>query len=89
MKRDTLYLNAESFTTMSACVREVLAILEATAQCTDECCEVHGTSSLAETQNQCVLCKIVVRANPKQREELESELEPIKQQWRVKVEEVA
>lgn len=28
MKREILYLNAESFTSMSACAREVLAIIE-------------------------------------------------------------
>lgn len=75
MKREILYLNAESFTSMSACVREVTAILEATV-CTYPGC----------IPEKCPACKIVIRANPKQREELESELEPIKQQWRVKVE---
>ena len=80
MRREILYLNADSFTSTSACVRELLAILEATETCDDEWCKFLGD---------CENCKIVIRANPKQREELESELEPIKQQWRVKVEDVA
>ncbi len=88
MRREILYLHADSFTSMSACAREVTAILEAT-ECDDDFCAEHGKLASPELNRGCRRKNVVIRANPKQREELESELEPIRQQWRVKVEDVA
>ena len=82
MKREILYLNADSFTSTSACVREVQEIIRQT----EESCSFHGKYEISQI---CTCMNVTIRANPKQHEELESELEPIKQQWRVKVEDVA
>jgi hypothetical protein len=64
MKREILYLEADRFTTTSACAREVIALMIATDY------------------------KIVIRATKKQVEELNAELEPVKDQWRINVQEI-
>jgi kynureninase len=65
VKRAVIYLNAESFTTMSACAREIMEIVR--------------TSEL----------KVIVRANPKQLEELTTDMEGYRTLGRVDVEEIA